>query len=127
MGWIVNIQRAREKAENLPKLAECTASLAPEYFPSEEEFADPFAYIESIEIEASRSKRFTIYKYKQQRSLGLKGTLSHRYGICKIVPPASWKPDFVPRFTAVPADPTIFYTKRQLVTRKTLIPVLSWH
>ena len=44
--------------------------LAPSYYPTAEEFAEPFRYINSIKAEAEK------------------------YGICKIVPPPNWKPSW---------------------------------
>ncbi|POS87808.1 hypothetical protein EPUL_000269 [Erysiphe pulchra] len=57
---------------------------APTYRPSVEEFKDPFSYIKSIAQEASR------------------------FGICKIIPPDSWKPDF-----AIDTERFHFRTRKQ--------------
>ncbi|KHJ36194.1 putative histone demethylase jarid1d [Erysiphe necator] len=57
---------------------------APTYKPSLEEFKDPFSYIKSIAKEASR------------------------FGICKIIPPDSWKPDF-----AIDTERFHFRTRKQ--------------
>lgn len=43
---------------------------APSYRPTDEEWRDPFEYIRKISLEASK------------------------YGMCKIIPPDSWNPDF---------------------------------
>ncbi|EKD13450.1 uncharacterized protein L3040_002692 [Drepanopeziza brunnea f. sp. 'multigermtubi'] len=57
---------------------------APTYRPTEEEFKDPFAYMKQISEEASQ------------------------YGICKIIPPDSWKPDF-----AIDTERFHFRTRKQ--------------
>ena len=43
---------------------------APTYYPTEEEWKEPFEYVRKIALEA------------------------RKYGICKIIPPESWNPDF---------------------------------
>lgn len=58
----------------------------PTYFPSEEEWLDPLKFISSIRAQAEP------------------------YGICKIVPPASWKPTF-----AIDKDSFRFPTRIQCV------------
>ncbi|KAK5656708.1 hypothetical protein OQA88_4255 [Cercophora sp. LCS_1] len=57
---------------------------APTYRPSEEEFKDPFGYIQKIAPEASQ------------------------YGLCKIIPPDSWNPDF-----AIDTERFHFRTRKQ--------------
>lgn len=57
---------------------------APTYTPTEEEWHDPIEYIKKISTEASK------------------------YGICKIVPPDSWNPDF-----AIDTERFHFRTRKQ--------------
>ncbi|KKA26546.1 hypothetical protein TD95_003683 [Thielaviopsis punctulata] len=57
---------------------------APTYTPNEEEWKNPMAYIQKISEEASK------------------------YGICKIIPPASWNPDF-----AIDTEKFHFRTRKQ--------------
>ncbi|KAI3713400.1 hypothetical protein L1987_71977 [Smallanthus sonchifolius] len=59
---------------------------APVYYPSEDEFKDPLAYIYKIRPEAQQ------------------------YGICKIIPPQNWKPPF-----ALDLDTFTFPTKTQAI------------
>lgn len=59
---------------------------APVYYPTEEEFKDPLAYIYKIRPEAES------------------------YGICKIIPPQNWKPPF-----ALDLDTFSFPTKTQAI------------
>ena len=57
---------------------------APTFRPTEAEFEDPFAYIQKIRVEGEK------------------------YGICKIIPPDSWKPDF-----SINTERFFFKTRRQ--------------
>lgn len=57
---------------------------APTFRPTEAEFQDPFAYIQKIRCEAEK------------------------YGICKIIPPDSWTPDF-----SINTERFFFKTRRQ--------------
>lgn len=57
---------------------------APTFCPTEEEFKDPFAYVQKIRVEGEK------------------------YGICKIIPPNSWNPDF-----SINTERFFFKTRRQ--------------
>ncbi len=57
---------------------------APTFRPTEDEFKDPFAYIQKIRCEGEK------------------------YGICKIIPPDSWSPDF-----SINTEKFFFKTRRQ--------------
>jgi hypothetical protein len=61
---------------------------APTYRPTEEEFKDPFQYMKKIAPEASQ------------------------YGICKIIPPDCWKPDFAIDTEVSPDIPGVRYSGR---------------
>ncbi|KAJ8439428.1 hypothetical protein Cgig2_001768 [Carnegiea gigantea] len=85
--------RAVERGGGLGQLTSVTSGngslnipLAPVYYPSEEEFKDPLEFIYKIRAEAEP------------------------YGICKIVPPKSWKPPF-----ALDLNSFTFPTKTQAI------------
>jgi hypothetical protein len=70
-----HIPTVTPQMQNAVNLSSSRASLsaipfAPSYYPTAEEFRDPFRYISTIRAEASQ------------------------YGVCKIVPPQGWKPKF---------------------------------
>lgn len=85
--------RAVERGGGLGQLTSVTSGngslnipLAPVYYPSDEEFKDPLEFIYKIRAEAEP------------------------YGICKIVPPKSWKPPF-----ALDLNSFTFPTKTQAI------------
>lgn len=63
---------------------------APTYYPTEEDWRDPFEYMRKISEEASK------------------------FGICKIVPPESWNPDFA-------IDTEVHFSHTELSPLHTLI------
>ncbi|TGO75770.1 hypothetical protein BELL_0193g00030 [Botrytis elliptica] len=70
--------------ENPKKMRPHGLEEAPTYRPTAEEFKDPYAYIRSIAPEA------------------------RKYGICKVIPPDSWKPEF-----AIDTERFHFRTRKQ--------------
>lgn len=81
------IQQALENSKSEYKRVDIVVPEAPTFYPTIEEFKDPLAYIDKI------------------RSIG------ERAGICKIVPPAEWKPRCMIDFS----NPKLFPTKKQKV------------
>eukprot|EP00957_Ditylum_brightwellii_P189121 14395848-Ditylum_brightwellii.AAC.1 len=74
-------RRAHQSAEDFLDVPE-----APTYYPTEEEFSHPLEYLRKVRDEAAH------------------------YGICRIVPPASWAPPF-----ALDKDKFSFKTRIQAV------------
>jgi histone demethylase JARID1 len=63
---------------------------APTFYPSQDEFGDPIAYINQIKQKASK------------------------YGICKIIPPVNWKPKFnAKRNVSHLTQELVFRTRKQ--------------
>ncbi|TVY52644.1 Lid2 complex component lid2, partial [Lachnellula cervina] len=76
--------QATASRESTKKIRPHGLQEAPTYRPTEEEFKDPFEYMKKIAPEASK------------------------FGICKIIPPDSWKPDF-----AIDTERFHFRTRKQ--------------
>ncbi|TKY70948.1 Lysine-specific demethylase 5B [Spatholobus suberectus] len=79
-----------------PSVTSSTIPAGPVYYPTEDEFKDPLEYIYKIRPEAEP------------------------YGICKIVPPKSWKPPF-----ALDLDSFTFPTKTQAIHKLQARPAAS--
>ena len=81
------LQQAIKNSKKETKRVECTIPMAPTYYPSAEEWRDPFQYIAKIRPDAEQ------------------------YGICKIVPPAEWNPPCLIDMQS----PKLFPTRRQAI------------
>ena len=81
------IQQAIKNSKKDTRRVEREIPMAPTYYPTVEEFRNPYAYISKIRREAER------------------------YGICKIVPPAEWNPPSLLDMN----NPTKFPTRKQAV------------